>query len=375
MTSGFYGPDVSSRFAVVLHKRLVLGATAAAIAVTAGCSSSGNPGAGLSNSPASAGSVGPAAQAATSASALQEAFVSVIKRTLPSVVEIQTSSGLGSGVVFDSAGDVVTNAHVVGTANRFRVLLSDSASPRRATLVGRYRPDDLAVIKLSDTGNLRPAVFGNSAQLAMGDIVLAIGAPLGLASSATEGIVSATGRTVAEPPGEGSPSATLPDTIQTSAAINPGNSGGALVDLAGQVVGIPTLTATDQQVGGAAPGIGFAISSNTVTLIARQLVASGRVTNSGRAALGVSVSTVASSDGAPAGAGVVSVTKGGPAETAGIAAGSVITSVNGMPTPDVQSLTAVLAGLRPGDVARVIITRADGRHETVHVRLGQLPGG
>jgi S1-C subfamily serine protease len=352
--------------------RLAIGALAVA-AVTAACSSSGNAGAQLAHSPTPTRTATPAARTAGGAQSLQQAFVTVAKQILPSVVEIQTSAGLGSGVVFDSAGDIVTNAHVVGSARKFQVLLSDSAVPRQGTLVGRYLPDDLAVIKVSGAGNLRPAVFGNSAHLAIGDIVLAVGAPLGLASSATEGIVSATGRTVSEPSEQGSPGATLPDTIQTSAAINPGNSGGALVNLSGQVVGIPTLAATDQQLGGAAPGIGFAISSNTVTLIARQLVADGRVTNSGRAALGVIVSTVANASGAPAGAGVVSVTRGGPAAQAGITAGSVIRSINGTLTPDAQSLAAALAGLRPGETATVAITRPDGSKATVRVRLGQLP--
>jgi S1-C subfamily serine protease len=364
----------SARLAAVLSTRRLASAGAViALAVTAGCASSGNAGTDSASSPAVGSSSAPLAGNTGGAAALQQAYVSVVKQTLPSVVEIQTTSGLGSGVVFNSAGDIVTNAHVVGTATKFKVLLSDSASPRNATLVGRYLPDDLAVIKVSDTASLRPAVFADSSKLSVGDIVLAIGAPLGLTSSVTEGIVSATGRTVSEPSGEGSPGATLPDTIQTSASINPGNSGGALVDLAGQVAGIPTLAATDQQLGGAAPGIGFAISSNTVTLIARQLVASGHVTNSGRAALGVGVSTVAGSDGAPAGVGVISVTAGGPAAKAGIKAGSVITAVNGTPTPDVQSLSGVLAGLRPGDTAKVAVTTADGRHETVSVKLGQLP--
>jgi S1-C subfamily serine protease len=364
----------SARLAAVLNtRRLAPAAAVIAVAVTAGCASSGNAGTDAASSPAVGSSSAPLAGNTGGAAALQQAYVSVVKQTLPSVVEIQTTSGLGSGVVFNSAGDIVTNAHVVGTATKFKVLLSDSASPRNATLVGRYLPDDLAVIKVSDTASLRPAVFADSSKLSVGDIVLAIGAPLGLTSSVTEGIVSATGRTVSEPSGEGSPGATLPDTIQTSASINPGNSGGALVDLAGQVAGIPTLAATDQQLGGAAPGIGFAISSNTVTLIAKQLVASGHVTNSGRAALGVGVSTVAGSDGAPAGVGVISVTAGGPAAKAGIKAGSVITAVNGTPTPDVQSLSGVLAGLRPGDTAKVALTTADGHHETVSVKLGQLP--
>ena len=209
----------------------------------------------------------------------------------------------------------------------------------------------------------------------MGDLVLAIGNPLGLAGSVTEGIVSAVGRTVPEPSGEGSPGATLPDTIQTSAAINPGNSGGALVDLAGQVVGIPTLAATDQQTGGgAAPGIGFAISSDMAMRIARQLVASGHVTSSGRAALGVEVATEVAPDGTSAGVGIVSVTAGGPAAKAGLRAGDLITAVNGTATPDAQTLSAVLADLRPGQVASVRVTRADGGSATVKVTLGQLPG-
>ena len=255
---------------------------------------------------------------AAGALGLQNAFVGVIRRMLPSVVEIRTSSGLGSGVVFDAKGDIVTNAHVVGTATSFQVLQSSSAKPLAATLVGTYPPDDLAVIKVSSAAGLRPATFGDSSKLQVGDIVLAIGNPLGLSSSATQGIVSAVGRVVSEPAEAGSPGATLPDTIQTSAPINPGNSGGALVDLAGQVVGIPTLAATDQQLGGgAAPGIGFAISSDMAVSIARQLVATGHVTQSGRADLGVEVSTVATPDGTAAGAGIVAVTAGGPAANAG----------------------------------------------------------
>ena len=300
--------------------------------------------------------------------------MSVIGRVLPSVVEIRTSSGLGSGVVFDSKGDIVTNAHVVGTATKFQVLPSGSASPLSATLVGTYQPDDLAVIKVSGAKTLSPASFGDSSKLQAGDLVLAIGNPLGLASSVTEGIVSAVGRTVTESPESGSPGATLPNMIQTSAAINPGNSGGALVDLAGQVMGIPTLAAVDQQLGGsAAPGIGFVISSDMVTNIAKQLIATGHVSNSGRAALGVEVTTVTGANGAPAGVGVVSVTSGGPAAKAGIRSGDVITAVNGTSTPDVQTLTALLANAHPGQSVKVNVTHSDGSAATVTVTLGQLP--
>jgi S1-C subfamily serine protease len=212
-----------------------------------------------------------------SAVAVEEgAFVSAIARVLPSVVEIRTRTGLGSGVVLNAAGDIVTNAHVVGDGAGLEVLLSASAAPVPATLVGVYRPDDLAVIRVSGVPGLRPATFGDSAKLVAGDVVLAIGNPLGLSSSVTEGIVSAVGRTVSEPATRAAAGATLPDTIQTSAAINPGNSGGALATLDGDVVGIPTLAAVSQA-GAAAPGIGFAISSNIAVGIATQLMNTGRV--------------------------------------------------------------------------------------------------
>ena len=244
--------------------------------VLTGCAGSGSAGAtpGTAQASGTTQALGTTAAAAGTAASMQAAFVSAIRRVLPSVVEIRTSSGLGSGVVFDSSGDIVTNAHVVGTGSGLQVLPTASAEPIPASLVGIYQPDDLAVIRVSDPQGLQPAVFGDSRQLLAGDIVLAIGNPLGLSGSVTEGIVSAVGRVVSEPGSHGSPGAVLHDTIQTSAAINPGNSGGALATLDGEVVGIPTLAA-NQAAGGAAPGIGFAISSDTVVAIARQLIAAG----------------------------------------------------------------------------------------------------
>jgi S1-C subfamily serine protease len=306
---------------------------------------------------------------------LQQEYVNTIRQVLPSVVEIRTSSGLGSGIVYDTAGHIVTNAHVVGSATSFQVFQANSATPLSARLVDSYPPDDLAVIKITGTvPHLTPATFADSSKLQVGDIVLAMGNPLGLASSTTEGIVSALGRTVSESQESGSPGATLPDAIQTSAAINPGNSGGALVNLADQVVGIPTLAATDQQLGGAAAGIGFAIPSNIVTDIAGQIIKSGHVTNSHRAELGVGVETVSGANGQPAGVGIVTVTPGGPAAKAGLQAGDVITAVNGTSTPDTETLTSVLATLRPGQHVPVKVTKAGGSSATVTVTLGQLPG-
>ena len=325
--------------------------------VLAGCSTSAASTAG----PATASTAG--LDVTPSALALQQQFVQVVKQVGPSVVLIQTSQGLGSGIVFDTTGDVVTNAHVVQGANAFRVTLADGHQ-YPARLVGSFGPDDVAVLHLGATG-LHPAAFADSSALQVGDVTLAIGNPLGLQSSVTEGIVSALGRTVNEDNG-----VALPDVIQTSAAINPGNSGGALVDLEGRVVGIPTLAATDPELGGsAAPGIGFAIPSNTVRDIAGQLIAGGKVTNSHRALLGVEVAAT-TSDGLL----VAKVQAGGPAAKAGIRAGELITAVNGTATPDQGSLADVLAGQHPGQVVRVTVVAPGGARRTVRVTLGQYPG-
>jgi S1-C subfamily serine protease len=292
------------------------------------------------------------------------------------VVQISTSRGLGSGVVFDAGGDIVTNDHVVGSATHFQVRLPASPTPLTASLVGTYRPDDLAVIKLDQHSPsvLRPATFGNSAHLHIGDIVLAVGSPLGLSGSVTNGIVSATGRTLTEPRSPDSPGATLPDIVQTSAAINPGNSGGALVDLSGRVIGIPTLAALDPQTGGgSAPGIGFAIPANIVTDITRQIIDNGQVTNSHRAELGIRVVTVLNLAGQPVGAGIEAVTPDGPAASAGIQPGSVITALAGQPVPSASALTTQLASMQPGRRVPVVLAGAGGTR-TVTVTLGQLPG-
>jgi S1-C subfamily serine protease len=239
--------------------------------------------------------------------------------------------------------------------------------------VGTYPPDDLAVIRADDPSGLRPARFGDSSRAQAGDVVLAIGNPLGLSGSVTEGIISATGRAVTEPAVPGSPAATLPDAIQTSAPINPGNSGGALVNTSGEVIGIPTLAAASPQSGAQAQGIGFAIPSNLARDIAQQLITSGKVTNSHRAAIGAQVATVAGADGAPAGTGVVAVTPGGPVDQAGIRAGDVIRSFGATPTPDAESLTQALAGARPGQSVTLTVARGD-QTLTPEVKLGELPG-
>jgi S1-C subfamily serine protease len=310
---------------------------------------------------------------ATAASPALASYAEVVRKVLPSVVLIRTPTGLGSGVVLDSKGNIVTNAHVAGDASDFQVQVAGQAEPRAARLVGAYPPDDLAVIRAGNPSGLTPARFGDSGQARAGDVVLAVGNPLGLSGSVTEGIISATGRAVTEPAAPGSPAATLPDAIQTSAPINPGNSGGALVNTSGEVIGIPTLAAASPSGGAQAQGIGFAIPANLARDIARQLITAGQVTNSHRAALGVQVATVTGTGGAPAGAAVAVVTPGGPADRAGILPGDVIRSLGREPVPDSESLTRALAGARPGQAVTLTVARGD-QTLTIGARLGELPG-
>ena len=332
-----------------------LAVLAAAMAAVMACSSpvatSSNP------SPSSNAS----ASAPVAASSGAGVFTSVVTNVSPSIVLIETSSGLGSGVVYDSSGDIVTNAHVTGTSQQFTVTTADGKQ-YPATLVGAYVPSDVAVIKVN--ASLKPAQWADSSKLQVGQQVLAMGNPLGFQSSVTDGIVSGLGRTVAEPDG-----AILTNVVQTSAAINPGNSGGGLVNLQSQVVGVPTLAAADPQMGGAAPGIGFALPSNTVTDYANQIIRDGKVTNTHRAYLGVGVGNVTSGG---SGVVVLEVLPGGPAQAAGVQVGDIITAVNGQPVANSSALAVQLANLAPGSAATLSISR-NGQSMTIKVTLGTLP--
>jgi putative serine protease PepD len=303
-----------------------------------------------------------ATQPTMSGVSLQDAFVSVNRRVSPSVVQIETGDGLGSGIVFDGKGNIVTNAHVVGSARTFRVT-TPAGKILTGKLVGVFRQDDLAVIKVVGR-TLRPARFGDSDALQVGDIAMAIGNPLGLQSSFTEGVVSALGRDESE--GNG---VTLRNSIQTSAAINPGNSGGALVNIGGEVIGIPTLAANDPQLGGAAAGIGFAIPGNDVRDYASQIIAHGRVIDTHRAYLGIRIGQT------NAGVYVGSVATGGPAAKAGIKVGDVITAVDGTQTASLDDLGAALASRKPGQTVTLSILGQNGSKHSVQVTLGQFPGG
>jgi S1-C subfamily serine protease len=298
-------------------------------------------------------------QAASGAESLQGAYERVVRTVSPQVVQISQPGSLGSGIVFDDKRDVVTNAHVVGAAMKVTVTAS-TGKTYSARVVGTFAPDDLAVVRVTAGKLPPPATFADSSKLAVGQIVLAIGNPLGLTSSVTEGIISALGRTQTEDTG-----AVLQNTVQTSAAINPGNSGGALVDLNGQVVGMNTLVA-GSPIGGVAPGIGFAIPSNTIKDIAGQLATHGKVVDSHRAFIGIGAATL------PIGGILVTkVYPGSGAAKAGLRAGDVIVKVDGAPTPTLDALALVLARHKPGD--RVHIQVSGQRKKTLTVTLGELP--
>jgi S1-C subfamily serine protease len=341
--------------------RTACAATLTAGALLAGCATR-----------ASSAPGGHAPVSAESATQIERLYEQVVATVLPSVVQIDTDQGEGSGVVFDDRGHIVTNAHVVAGAKRFEVLPSSGGEALPAELVGEFQAGDLAVVLVSGA-DLRPARFGDSNALKVGQMVLAMGSPLGLSGSVTNGIISATGRTVSSQREGAFPGATIASAIQTSAAINPGNSGGALVTMNGQVVGIPTLAAGTSS-GTLAAGIGFAIPSDTVKNIAPQLIKFGRVTNSDRAALGVSIAqTYDPVSGESGGIGLVAVIRGGPADKAGLKEGDVILSVNGRPAVSTTALAEILANLKPGRPVKVELRRGTARL-TVDVILGELAG-
>ncbi|MFD7326599.1 S1C family serine protease [Streptomyces sp. NPDC059875] len=346
-------------------RRLVLPLTAVACAVVlaAGCSSGAAPGA------------EPSRQAAAPlvTNELQDDYRAVIKDVLPSVVQIDATDSLGSGVVYDDKGHIVTNAHVIGEEQSFTVTAATGKAPMAARLVASYPEQDLAVIRLNSVPNgLKPARFGDSAKVDMGHIVLAMGSPLGLSGSVTQGIVSATGRTVSEGLAGGGTGATIANMVQTSAAINPGNSGGALVNLDGEVIGIPTLAATNPELGGSsAPGIGFAIPVSMVRTVTDQIIKDGKVTDSGRAALDITGRTVLDDDYEPAGVAVVEAPADGAAGRAGLKPGDVITRLGDAEITTITSLSEALAAMKPGDKVTVTYERA-GRADKAEVTLGEM---
>ncbi|HEU0131156.1 MAG TPA: trypsin-like peptidase domain-containing protein [Mycobacteriales bacterium] len=301
-------------------------------------------------------------------------YVAVAAKVLPSVVSINVSTqlggGTGSGVVIKSDGYILTNNHVVGDATSIRVTFNDG-STATARLVGADAASDLAVVKADKTG-LPAATLGSSAAVRVGDQVLAVGSPLGLSGTVTAGIVSALNRPVntTDQGSFGRPSvATVIDAIQTDAAINPGNSGGALVNLAGQVIGINSAIATNGGSNGNI-GVGFAIPIDQAKVIATQLIETGRAS---RAQMGVSVGQATTADGETR-AVLQAVTPGGPAERAGLRAGDVIVQIGDQRVTGADALIAAVRKHAPGETVTVTYERDGARHTTT-VRLTDAAAG
>nr|WP_246214980.1 trypsin-like peptidase domain-containing protein [Modestobacter muralis] len=298
----------------------------------------------------------------------------------PSVVTIYVSSGSGSGsgsgVIMTADGYVVTNNHVVtldsATDQAAVQVRTADGTLYAATVVGTDPTSDLAVVKLTDASGLTPATFADSDAVQVGDAAVAIGAPLGLSNTVTDGIISATNRAVQT--GSTQDDSTVIDALQTDAAINPGNSGGALVNGAGEVVGINTAIATVAASGAGGQesgqsgniGVGFAIPANSAQRIAQEIIDTGKASH---ALLGVSAST-ASSAGSAVGSGaqLATVSDGSPAADAGLQAGDVITAVGDRIVTTSTELTAAVRGSAPGDTVTLTIRRGTAS-STVDVTL------
>ena len=270
---------------------------------------------------------------------------------------------LGSGVIVDSKGYILTNNHVVEKADKIRVnLMGDPETVTyTATVIGTDSETDLAVIKIDAKKPLPAAKLGNSDSMSVGDWVLAIGSPFGLNETVTAGIVSAIGRNII-------PQRQFESFIQTDAAINPGNSGGPLVNMNGEVIGINTAIYTN---GGGYQGVGFAMPSNTVVSVYNQLI--GPEHRVSRGSIGVSFNAqpnpaVARVYGVESGVTVASITPNGPAEKAGLKTGDTIISVNGKQVKNGDELVATISSLKPGSTAKLGYIR-NGKQETAEVTI------
>ena len=394
-----------------------MGLSLAAPAAPAALSQSNAAVAPLAATPATAN-----AQSLADVATLQSAFEAVYQSVNPSVVTIEIGSrsasfngsggfggqgngqnnrggqgqivptAEGSGFIWDSAGHIVTNNHVVEGAARITVTFSDGSS-YDAKLVGTDPNTDLAVIQVTSApaSLIKPITVGDSSQVKVGEMVVAIGNPFGLANTMTTGIVSAIARSIQAGSGSqngptNAPTFSIPDVIQTDAAINPGNSGGALVDMSGALIGVPSQIESQS---GSNSGIGFAIPSAIVSRVAPQLIAKGKALHS---YLGISGTTVTSDvisslnlKAGQQGVLVASVVAGGPADKAGLkgaavdasgaptAAGDIITGIDGKAINRFEDLVSYLSGnTQPGQSVTLNILR-DGKPSQVQVTLGTQP--
>ncbi len=318
------------------------------------------------------------------------------QQTNPGIVSIRVSSarrgvvrsqGEGSGFIYDDQGHIVTNHHVVDGATQVTVVFYDGREAA-AAVVGSDAFSDLAVIKVDQLAEgTHPVSLGDSDQVAVGQMVVAIGNPFGLGNSMTVGFISALGRTI----DSGATRFSIPRVIQTDAAINPGNSGGPLVDLSGRVIGVNAQIATGGVLAANA-GVGFAIPSNTVRQVVPRLIEKGSYAWPWLGITGTSVSLQimkANGLGDQQGAYVDEVTPGGPAQEAGLrgssgssstdigevpVGGDVIVAVDGRAIASFDALLSEVSARQPGDRVELTIVR-NGQRQTVTVTLGERPGG
>lgn len=333
----------------------------------------------------------------------------VAAKASPSVVTIAVTgtqgAGTGSGVILDKEGYVLTNNHVVtldGASSDAKITVQDNdGNIYPASIVGTDPTVDMAVIKIEGKGNFTPIEWADSSKLNVGDLTIALGAPLGLAGTVTAGIVSALNRSIqvassSVPESSGTDSGsgdnsnpfnfdfgqgqTQPQTqsstisipvIQTDAAINPGNSGGALLDSKGRLIGINVAIASAGSSEGQSGsiGVGFALPSNLAKRVSGELIENQKASHG---LLGAQVSDAASKDGSTAvGAYIEKAVDGGAAAAAGIKAGDIVTQFNGVRVTDANDLTALVRTAAGGSDATVVIVR-DGKQQTIKVQLGTL---
>ncbi len=269
----------------------------------------------------------------------------------------QDRTSLGSGVIVHPDGYIVTNAHVIDRADEILVMLADGRTSL-ASLVGSDRGTDIAVIRVPLTG-LRAITLGNAGDMAVGDVVLAIGNPFGIGQTVSLGIISAKGRaSISASPYD--------DFLQTDAAINPGNSGGALIDSSGALIGINTLILTGSgETPVQAMGVGFAIPANLAYDVLEELIETGRIT---RGWLGVTLDDVPPVIGEH-GLRIVAVDEAGPAARAGIRPGDLVLSVNGRPAQDPNDFSRAIGRTRPGQDVELTIAR-NGELKDLTVAVG-----
>ncbi len=303
----------------------------------------------------------------------------VAAKVVPSVVKLETklgrATGEGSGIILTSDGLILTNNHVVsvpgagpnGLGGAETTATFNGGRTASFTIVGADPMSDVAVVRAKDMSGLTAITIGSSADLRVGQSVVAVGSPLGLESTVTAGIISALNRPVSTV-GDADNQNTVLDAIQTDAAINPGNSGGALVNMNGELIGVNSAIATlgesagpDAQAGSI--GLGFAIPVDQAKRIADQLIATGKASH---ASLGVRVSSDASTHGAR----VVEVVGSGPAASAGLPTGAVVTKLDERVIDSADALVAAVRSRSPGDTITLTYTDPSGATKTVKVKLG-----